>query len=195
MWHFEPVEPEKNQEPHDDEVNKIPVMPVVKIIKESLRHCRRPEDDQKEQKDADLKEFVLKTAIEYGMQEAVKLTGKAILSLGETLKRKNPGWVVLQVYQMAQRNKGEVTVLQVISELSVSEHMAKKVLRSLVEKKVCLVKTIEGTQNNVYIFPSFKKKHVVKTCAYCGSRFRARDGVDKCPNCQAPLKGKTSISL
>jgi hypothetical protein len=197
---FDPDEVEKEKNFPRDFINKKRLSPVLRKIRDSIekppewdeegkkkeRDKNRDRDRDREPKDNDFRDFILKTIIEQGASEAARLAGRGIRSAIEGLKRRDPGWVLRQVYLLAQRNMGEITISQVISELSVSESMAERVLRKLKEEKICRAEALEGTEMLVYIFPSIVRRYV-RNCRYCGSRYRAGDVKGKCPSCLATL--------
>jgi len=124
--------------------------------------------------------------VEQAVPELVKGAKDLTRSVSEDMKRKDPRWVTVQINGIAHRNRGEVTVAQAISQLSVTEEMAASVLGQLVEKKVCFVRNDAGPVNT-YIFPGFKEKREVKHCEYCRSVF-TDDADNICDHCGAPLK-------
>jgi hypothetical protein len=165
---------------------KLPILPVLRRFKDAEKKRRDWDERNEDPKDNDTKNMILKTIIEVGASEAFKLAGAGMRSAVDALRRHDPGWVLRQIYMLAQRNRGEVTLSQVTAELSVSESMAMKVLKRLIEERVCHAEALEGSEMTQYIFPGILRKYV-RYCRYCGSHFRATDVGGKCPNCLAPL--------
>jgi hypothetical protein len=171
-----------------------PAIPTVRELKFSLNSCPKKKKKTSTNGESDLTGTLIKAALEYGVPELFKFTGKVINSVGEKLKRNDPRWVMIQIHNLAQRHGGELTLSQIVTELSISGDMAKRVLKFLIGKKYCLVKHIEGTKTRLFVFPGLKKKWVMKVCEYCGSSFKAADIGERCPNCQGTMKSVTTIA-
>ena len=171
-----------------------PALPTVGELKLSLNDCPKKNKKTSGNGESDLMGTFIKAVVEYGVPELFKLTGKVINSVGEKLKRNDPRWVMIQIHNLAQRHSGELTLSQIVTELSISGDMVKKVLKFLISKEYCLVKHIEGTKIRLFIFPGLKKKCEMKICEYCGSSFKAAHIGERCPNCQGTMKRVTTIA-
>jgi hypothetical protein len=128
-------------------------------------------------------------AVEIGAQQLIQ----GAQTMSEEAKRRDPSWVTVQINRIAHRNKGELTLANVISELSVTSELAESVLAGLVDKKICFAREDARDGVKVFVFPGFKEKREVKFCEYCNSVYMPEDVKDTCVHCGATLKRTTSI--
>jgi hypothetical protein len=128
--------------------------------------------------------------VDVGAQQLIQ----GIKTMSEESKRRDPGWVTVQINGLAHRNRGEITLANVISELSVTSEMAESVLADLIAKRVCFVREDAQAGVKVFVFPGFKEKREVKACEYCNSVFMPEDVKETCPHCGATLKRTMTLA-
>ncbi len=106
-------------------------------------------------------------------------------TVDEEMLKSDPKRMQMVVAKLAQKNQGELTRFQVMTELSISQRLALDTLQALVEQEVCFVR--EDGDRQVYVFPAFKEKRDVKVCDYCDSTFElAEVEGNACKGCGAP---------
>lgn len=159
------------------------ILPFFKDIDEQLKRwtCRWPGDGVglREKIAGEILGQVVMLTVRQVYNGAVNF----ITAVSEKRNRRDPQWVIYQIYRIAWRNSGEITASMVVSELSVTEYMAKNVLEYLTEKRCCFAEYIEDTKIKRYTFLGLRKRYEMKTCDYCGSTFGADAVGDRCINC------------
>ena len=129
------------------------------------------------------------------VQDAVVRIGERELGKGFDAFKKNlshqalvtnPRRLAAAITKLAQRNKGELAVDNVMAEFDVPQQKAQEALERLVGKEVCNLQSRDGYE--VYVFPGFREKRQVKLCEYCDSVYEADEAQNDCLGCGAPLK-------
>jgi membrane protein implicated in regulation of membrane protease activity len=91
-----------------------------------------------------------------------------------------------RITSLADRYDAEVTLAQVVSDLTVPDEAARVALARLEASGLCHQEQREGRV--VYLFPGLKESKVVRRCAYCGNEYSVREPLHKCPNCGGQLE-------
>ncbi len=87
-----------------------------------------------------------------------------------------------KVLELAARNFGWLTEVQVVEGLSFSVKAAQACMERLVNAQLC--ERFPGRQGfPVYVFPQFLPP--LRTCAYCDTEY-IKGNIPKCPACGAP---------
>ncbi len=99
---------------------------------------------------------------------------------------RQPGALAARITALAEENSGEVSLTQVMAELSVPAAVATAAMDDLQQKGQCHLEP--RGEKTVYVFPGLKERKMVRKCVYCGSTFPVRDPLQKCPNCGGNLE-------
>jgi hypothetical protein len=167
---------------------------LVSLILGMVRRALTTAADRVAYTAAGMASQAMNRVVDRGAMELVQGAKDLGKSINEDMKRKDPKWVEVQINGLAHRNKGEVTIDRVISELSVTNEMASSVLEGLVEKHVCFLKDDAASPVKTYIFPGFKEKREIKLCEYCNSVFMPEEAESQCLHCGAPLTHTTTMA-
>lgn len=93
-----------------------------------------------------------------------------------------------RITQLARKSAAEVTLAQVVAELSVPDETAIAALNLLERRGQCHREHVGDDAREVYVFPGLKPSLVERRCPYCGAEFSVKKAVYKCPNCGGDLR-------
>lgn len=125
------------------------------------------------------------------MAVALLLVGGGLVAWGGVTLRRlrdlDPENLSDRITQLARASgNGEVTLSQVVAELSVPDEAAVAAL-NLLERRGQCHRQYRG-EREVYFFPGLKPTLVKRRCPYCGTEFSVKQALNKCPHCGGDLK-------
>ncbi|MBN1259193.1 MAG: hypothetical protein JXB35_00795 [Anaerolineae bacterium] len=116
------------------------------------------------------------------------LGGAGAFWSGRTLQRlrsQTPEVLAERITALARAGNAEVTLPQIVAELTVPHDAAIAALNTLERRGECQRDVREDRE--VYVFPGLQPSLVVRRCPYCGSEFSVKQALYKCPQCGGDL--------
>ena len=108
-------------------------------------------------------------------------------SVAADMKKRDPKAIEAQVVQLAQKQRGKLSVADIIAALEVPQLTAQQCLTGMVQRKLCRPKQ-EGTAT-LYLFENFLAVREVRWCPFCETEF-PKDDAPNCPNCGGQITHK-----